>query len=84
MPVVQTTPVKEFPTVVSHYIGCRDDRAVSGAWAGAAAAERLGVDVTWLPGSHSPFLADPDGLAVVIDGLLAARAHPVPPVMPRS
>jgi hypothetical protein len=70
-PTTEKTPLAAFPDVPSHFIGCRDDRAVSGTWASAAAAERLGVDITWMPGSHSPFLADPDALAVLLDGLVA-------------
>jgi hypothetical protein len=62
-PITETTPLAAFPGVPAHYIGCRGDRAVSADWAEAAARARLGVDVTWIDGSHSPFLADPDGLA---------------------
>jgi Alpha/beta hydrolase family len=62
-PIAETSPVKAFPDVPSHYVGCRDDRAVSGTWARRAARERLGVEVVWIDGSHSPFLADPESLA---------------------
>jgi hypothetical protein len=67
-PIAETTPLTAYPDVAMHYIGCRDDRAVSGQWAQQAARERLGVEVTWIEGSHSPFLADPGTLA----GLLVA------------
>ncbi len=62
-PIVETTPLKAFPDVPLHYVGCRDDRAVSGSWAQEAARTRLGVEVTWIDGSHSPFLAAPQQLA---------------------
>ncbi|MDV7241802.1 MULTISPECIES: alpha/beta fold hydrolase [Rhodococcus] len=62
-PIAEVTPLEAFPDVPMHYIGCREDRAVSGKWAESTARDRLGVDVTWIDGSHSPFLADPDGLA---------------------
>ncbi|GAY08480.1 alpha/beta hydrolase [Pseudonocardia sp. N23] len=65
-PVAETTPLAAYPDVPMHYVGCRSDRAVSGAWATAAARSRLGTGVTWLDGSHSPFLAAPDGLAEVL------------------
>jgi hypothetical protein len=51
------------------YVGCRADRAVSGEWAERTARQRLGVDVTWLDGSHSPFLADPGGLGDLLSTL---------------
>lgn len=65
-PIVETTPVKAFPEAPLHYVGCRDDRAVSGAWAQRTARERLGTEVTWIDGSHCPFLAAPDELADVL------------------
>ncbi|GAA3437906.1 alpha/beta fold hydrolase [Kutzneria kofuensis] len=65
-PIAETTPLKAFPDVPLHYIGCRDDRAVSQAWAERTARERLGAEVTWIDGSHSPFLARPDELADVL------------------
>lgn len=70
-PITEPTPLAVFPDVPTHYIGCRDDRAVSGEWARTTARERLGVDVTWIGGSHSPFLADPDGLAGLFISLRA-------------
>lgn len=70
-PITELTPLAAFPDVPMHYIGCRGDRAVSADWARASARERLGVDVTWIEGSHSPFLADPDGLAELFISLRA-------------
>lgn len=68
-PIVETTPLTAFPDVRTHYVGCRADRAVSGEWAQRAARQRLGVDVTWIDGSHSPFLADPGALADLLSTL---------------
>lgn len=68
-PIVETTPVRAFPDTPMHYVGCRDDRAVSPAWARQAAVDRLGVDPIWIGGSHSPFLADPDRLAELLSTL---------------
>jgi pimeloyl-ACP methyl ester carboxylesterase len=65
-PVAETTPLAAFPDVTMHYIGCRDDRAVSRQWAQQAAQDRLGVEVTWIEGSHSPFLSHPDTLAELL------------------
>lgn len=70
-PVAETTPLTAFPDVAMHYIGCRDDHAVSGQWAQQVARDRLGVEVTWIEGSHSPFLADPDTLADLLVALVA-------------
>jgi hypothetical protein len=68
-PITETTPLAAFPDVTTHYVGCRADRAVSGGWAQQAARDRLGVEVTWMEGSHSPFLADPDALAELLTSL---------------
>ena len=65
-PVAEQTPLTTFPDVPMHYVGCRGDRAVSGTWAERTARARLGRDVVWIDGSHSPFLADPDGLAELL------------------
>jgi hypothetical protein len=68
-PVAETTPLAAFPDVTMHYIGCRDDRAVSGQWAQQAVRDRLGVEVTWIEGSHSPFLSHPEMLAELLVAL---------------
>lgn len=65
-PITERTPLAAFPDVPMHYVGCRGDRAVSATWSVQAARTRLGRDVVWLDGSHSPFLADPDGLAELL------------------
>jgi hypothetical protein len=68
-PITEPTPLRAFPDVAMHYLGCRADRAVSFDWAADTTRKRLGVEVAWLEGSHSPFLADPDGLAEVLVSL---------------
>lgn len=68
-PIAEPTPLAAFPRVPMHYVACRGDRAVSGEWARRTARERLGVEVTWIDGSHSPFLADPAGLADLLISL---------------
>jgi hypothetical protein len=78
-PVTETTPVSTFPAVTTHYIGCRADRAVSPDWQVATVAERLGVEVTWIPGSHSPFLAAPGPLAQMLSDLLGTPPVSVGP-----
>lgn len=65
-PIAETTPLTTYPDVPMHYVGCRADRAVSAAWAAETARARLGREPIWIDGSHSPFLADPDGLAEVL------------------
>jgi hypothetical protein len=71
-PVTETTPVTDFPAVPAHYVGCRDDRAVSATWAKQASTERLGVRPVWLGGSHSPFLSRPAELAQLLATLTGA------------
>lgn len=68
-PITEPTPLSKFPDVPMQYIGCRGDRAVSGSWSADAARARLGTDVTWIDGSHSPFLARPDLLADLLISL---------------
>ncbi|MHA6784671.1 alpha/beta hydrolase [Pseudonocardia saturnea] len=68
-PVTEPTPLVAFPDVPMHYVACRDDRAVSATWAARAARARLGCEAVWIDGSHSPFLADPDGLAELLSTL---------------
>lgn len=65
-PVTEPTPLTAFPAVPAEYVICRDDRAVSSEWAGRAVAERLGVEPTWIGGSHSPFLSRPAELARLV------------------
>jgi hypothetical protein len=68
-PILETTPLQQFPTIPMHYIGCRGDRAVSASWSEHTARERLGTDVAWIDGSHSPFLASPEPLADLLISL---------------
>lgn len=66
----EVTPLTEWPAVRSDYILCRDDHALSPAWARQAARERLGVEAVELDGGHSPFLTRPAELARTIDSLI--------------
>lgn len=72
-PVAERSPVVSFPDVPTDYVIGRDDRAVSTAWATAAARDRLGVEPIWIEGGHSPFLSRPAQLADLLAGLNAAR-----------
>ena len=51
-------------------IVCADDRALSADWARAAARDALETVPYELPGSHSPFLAQPAALAAVLDDIV--------------
>jgi pimeloyl-ACP methyl ester carboxylesterase len=59
-------PLAEFPSVPCTYIVCSDDQLVSPDWSKQVARDRLGADITELPGSHSPFLSRPSALADVL------------------
>lgn len=62
-PVIEPTPLHEFPDVPTAYVMGRDDRVVSADWVRATSTSRLGVEPTWIDGGHSPFLARPTTLA---------------------
>jgi len=72
-PVAELTPLTAFPDVAMRYLIGSDDRAVSVGWARRVAAERLGVEVEIIPGSHSPFLAAPGALADLLSAAFAAE-----------
>lgn len=67
-PYIEPCPLQSFPDVPCRYILCREDRIVRPDWSRQAARERLGVDPTELPGSHSPMASRPRELA---DALLS-------------
>ncbi|HEY6745552.1 MAG TPA: alpha/beta hydrolase [Mycobacteriales bacterium] len=58
----EPSPVQTSPAAT--YVLCRDDRIIDTDWARSAAAEVVEID-----GDHSPFLARPDELADLLDGL---------------
>lgn len=68
-PAQEITPLTEWPDVRASYVLGTADRIVSPRWSRRAAVERLGVEPIELAGDHSPFLARPDELADVLDGL---------------
>ncbi|MDT4936519.1 MAG: hypothetical protein QOG80_190 [Pseudonocardiales bacterium] len=59
------------PSVPCVYIQAADDRAVAGPWAQFAAELLTGRPPIMIPGSHSPFLARPEALADVFEGVLS-------------
>ncbi|MEC3861413.1 alpha/beta fold hydrolase [Mesobacterium sp. TK19101] len=56
-----------FAGVAKSYIRCRQDSAIPAEFQDEMSAGLAPGDVYDLPGSHSPFLADPAGLAKLID-----------------
>ncbi len=68
-PYDEPCPLDSLPAVECSYIACSDDRLVNPGWSIRAARERLGVEATVLPGSHSPFLSRPAELARLMTAL---------------
>jgi hypothetical protein len=62
-------PLDAWPEVPSSYILCKEDRIIGPSWSRRASIERLGGPAIELPGSHSPFLAQPERLAEVLGQL---------------
>lgn len=65
----ETSPMASWPDVPTHIIACREDRLL-GVDGQQAAAHMLGVDIHWLPGGHSPMLANPGHLASVLGDMV--------------
>jgi pimeloyl-ACP methyl ester carboxylesterase len=66
-PLVEPSPLANWPDVPQTVILSADDRVVRASWAEPAARQRLaGRDPVVLPGSHSPFLSRPAVLAGVL------------------
>lgn len=63
---VEPCPLTELPDVERAYVVGADDQLVNPDWSREAAQARLGVTPVELPGSHSPFLAQPAVLADVL------------------
>ena len=71
-PLIEPSPLVDWPDTPQTVILSRDDRVVRASWAEPAARQRLdGRNPVVVPGSHSPFLSRP---AVLAD-LLAAEAR---------
>jgi pimeloyl-ACP methyl ester carboxylesterase len=64
-------PQIEWPKVPQSSIVCRDDRVVNPEWS-RVVADKLGIEITELPGGHSPFLSRPRVLAETLVKLVAA------------
>jgi hypothetical protein len=62
-------PRAEWPAVPAAYVVTSDDRALAPGWQREAAAAN-GLDVVELAGGHSPFVARPEELALLLLGLL--------------
>ena len=60
-------PLDAFPDVPATYVVCTEDRLVNPDWSRRVASERLGAEVTELPGSHSPFWSRPEAVARVLN-----------------
>jgi pimeloyl-ACP methyl ester carboxylesterase len=70
-PLAEPSPLVRWPTVPLEVVLGRDDACVRMAWAIPAARARLdGREPVLLPGGHSPFLARPEALAVVLDDVV--------------
>jgi len=64
--------LSEFPAVSCTSVICSDDRMVNPDWSKRIARDRLGADIIEVPGSHSPFLSQPQALAEVLLSLADA------------
>jgi pimeloyl-ACP methyl ester carboxylesterase len=65
-PFEQPAPADPEPEVERLYVLCSEDRVVNPDWSRRAVPERLGVAPIELPGSHSPFIAQPQALAATL------------------
>ncbi|MBI1415902.1 MAG: alpha/beta fold hydrolase [Limimaricola sp.] len=68
----QETPFGPLPEVPRAYVICSADRAIPPEAQREMTAGWPSHSVVTLPTSHSPFLADPDGLATALDGFATA------------
>jgi pimeloyl-ACP methyl ester carboxylesterase len=68
------SPLSALPDVEYRYIACADDRTLAFGWQ-LDAARRLRVDPVVLAGGHSPFLARPREVALILADGLAARGY---------
>ncbi|MGZ5417556.1 MAG: alpha/beta fold hydrolase [Nocardioides sp.] len=62
----EVAPFDSWPAVETVSVTCSDDRVVNPAWSDRVARERLHVEPVPLPGGHSPFLARPEELALLL------------------
>jgi hypothetical protein len=62
-------PLTQLPNTPRAAIAAVDDAAITIEFSRAVTKPRLGVDLTEIPGAHSPFLARPGELARLLDEL---------------
>ncbi len=65
-------PLAAWPSVLTRYILCREDRMVAPEWARRVTGERLGIVPDEIDGGHSPFLSRPAELADLLEQLRRA------------
>jgi len=65
-------PLTQLPNTPRAAIAAVDDAAITIEFSRAVTKPRFGVDLTEIPGAHSPFLARPGELARLLDELTVA------------
>jgi pimeloyl-ACP methyl ester carboxylesterase len=65
----EPSPLQAWPDVPTSYILCRDDRVVPPEWSRRVVADRLGIELDEIDGSHSPFLSRPADLADLLESI---------------
>jgi pimeloyl-ACP methyl ester carboxylesterase len=63
----EVTPLREWPSVTSAYVLCRQDRIVSSDYSRRVSRDLLGVEPVEMSCGHSPFLAQPRQLAEMLE-----------------
>lgn len=61
----EASPLRQWPGAPTRILAARGDRLLGRAGM-EAAARRLEVEITWLPGGHAPLLTQPEDLARMI------------------
>lgn len=64
--MMETCPLKAWPSTPPTYILCTEDRAIEPEWSRRAARELLGVEALELPGGHCPHVSRPAELAAML------------------
>jgi pimeloyl-ACP methyl ester carboxylesterase len=72
-PLVEETPLSEWPDVPMFSIYGTDDRVVSAVYS-ASSAKRLGIPAVEMTGGHSPFLTRPRELSLNLDSMSRSTA----------
>jgi pimeloyl-ACP methyl ester carboxylesterase len=66
LPIIEISPMRQWPEVELRAIVCTDDRTISPDWSRRAFRERFDLVPDELPGGHSPFLSRPAELAELL------------------